>query len=123
MQCYCSLNNVISTAIYKTDKLFLCLFTFQFEIDHQMCWMTTQTSCLRCYSYTVNSSFLVSCTYRVAHKKTGPLCVTLVTLEILIRLAPNLTQINVISSLTLICKLYETILENKWRYFANDNNP
>jgi len=45
--------------------------------------------------------------------KRGHFVVHLVTLEVLIRLAPNLAQINAILSLTLPRNLFESTLENK----------
>ena len=51
--------------------------------------------------------------YRVAQKKRGHSVLRLVTLEVLIRSAPNLAQICVISFLTLTRKLFETTLESK----------
>jgi len=50
--------------------------------------------------------------YKVAQKR-GHLVLRLVTLEVFMRLAPNLAESNVILFLTLLHNLFETKLENK----------
>jgi len=54
----------------------------------------------------------IKCTYGNA-KTTGPLCFTACNLQVLMRLAPDLPQINVISFLALPSNLFESIFVNK----------
>jgi len=66
--------------------------------------------------------------YKVAQKR-GHLVLRLVTLEVFMRLAPNLAESNVILFLTLLHNLFETKLENKvalsleWQALVDFQSP